>query len=90
MGPVTTEMGEHWSYRNLGLGAKHPEDQIEAVRLPLPEIAHQPVAVQAGPTDPKLLAAVAARARTRLDIRYVIRPQRRVTWFDRPYSIRLV
>ena len=68
LGPVTTALIQPAFYPDLPFTSRRPPEHLaDRDGTPLPEIAHRPVAVTAGPGDPVLVAACADRTRALLD-----------------------
>lgn len=67
LGPVTTALIQPAFYPGLAFTSRRPPEHLSSADGgDLPEIAHQQVAVTAGPGDPALVTACAARVRTLL------------------------
>ena len=68
LGPVTTALIQPAFYPDLPFTSRRPPEHLAAPDgSPLPEIAHQPLTVNAGPGDPALVTACADRVRVLLD-----------------------
>ncbi len=68
LGPDTTALIQPAFYPTLPFTSRRPPEHLtDPTGHPLPEIAHQQVAVNAGPGDPALVTACADRVRTLLD-----------------------
>lgn len=67
LGPVTTALIQPAFYPDLPFTSRRPPEHLaDPDGSALPEIAHQPLTVTAGPGDPALVAACAERARALL------------------------